>query len=237
MMTSRPRFREALIERHLPLARRLAYRYRYSAEPMDDLVQVASLGLVKAADRWDPDRGSAFSSYAIPTILGELRRYFRDATWDVRPPRGLQDRCLLVERAWNTLLNRHGREPRITELAEHLGWSPQEVGEGLGALKCRKIQSLDAPAGIDADNECIEVGDTVGSEDGGYADAESRAALDRLLRRFDESSQAMLRLRFEHDLRQSEIGERIGCSQMQVSRVIRRSLKSLAESGELRAAA
>ena len=236
-MTRRPPFREALIERHLPLARRLAYRYRHSIEPMDDLVQVASMGLVKAADRWDPDRGFEFSSFAVPTILGELRRHFRDATWDIRPPRGLLQRCLLVERAWNRLLERDGREPRITDLATYLGWSPEDVGEGLGALRCRKLQSLDAPARIAADDEAIEVGDTIGTEDGGYADAESRDAFDRLLGRFDERDRAMLRLRFEHDLLQSEIGERIGCSQMHVSRVLRRSLETLAESGELRAAA
>src|SRR3954451_21571152 len=107
-MTRRPRFREILIERHLPLARGLAYRYRLSPEPMDDLVQVACVGLVKAADRWDPDRGLAFSSFAVPTILGELRRHFRDATWMVRPPRDLQELCLSVEQARGDLIAAHG---------------------------------------------------------------------------------------------------------------------------------
>jgi RNA polymerase sigma-B factor len=234
-MTRRPAFRQALIERHIPLAKGLASRYRYSAEPMDDLVQVACVGLVKAADRWDPGRGFEFSSFAVPTILGELRRHFRDTTWDIRPPRGLLERSLAVDRAWNTLLDRNGREPRITELAEHLGLAAEDVGEALGALRCRKLQSLDAPAA--AADDGVEVRDTVGSEDVGYAHAESRDAFDRLLGRFSEPDRAMLRMRFEHDLRQSEIGERMGCSQMHVSRVVRRSLGRLAESGELRAAA
>src|SRR4051812_6991750 len=204
-MTGRPRFREVLIERHLPLARRLASRYHYSSEPMDDLVQVAFVGLVKAADRWDPRRGFEFSSFAVPTILGELRRHFRDTTWDIRPPRGLLERCLVADRAWNALLDRDGREPRITELAEHLGWAPEAVGEALGALKCRRVQSLDAAAAV-ADEEGMKVADTVGSEDDGYAQAESADAFDRMLGRFSEPDRAMLRLRFEHDLRQSEIG-------------------------------
>src|SRR4051812_16059939 len=118
------RSREELIVRHLPLARALASRYRHGPEAMEDLVQVAAVGLVKAADRWDPDRGFAFSTFAVPTILGELRRHFRDATWGMRPPRALQERSLAVERASNTLLDRDGREPTVAQLAEHLGLAP-----------------------------------------------------------------------------------------------------------------
>jgi RNA polymerase sigma-B factor len=230
----RQRSREDLIESHLPLARALAARYHHGPEPMEDLVQVAAMGLVKAADRWDPDRGFAFSTFAVPTILGELRRHFRDATWDVRPPRGLQERSLALERAWNTLLDRHGREPTVAQLAEGLQLAPAEVVEGLSAMRYRKLPSLDAPAR--AADEAIVVGDTVGSEDEGYARTESQDAFDRLIGRLGERDRTMLSLRFQHDLRQAEIGRRIGLSQMQVSRLIRAALETLAAAPELRAA-
>src|SRR5215204_7296167 len=152
----RHRSRENLIVRHLPLARALASRYRHSPEPMEDLVQVASMGLVKAADRWDPGRGFAFSTFAVPTILGELRRHFRDATWDIRPPRALQERSMAVERAWNSLLDRDGREPTVAQLAERLGLAPEEVVEGLSAMRHRKLPSLDAPARAAAADETID---------------------------------------------------------------------------------
>jgi RNA polymerase sigma-B factor len=202
---------------------------------MEDLVQVAAMGLVKAADRWDPDRGFAFSTFAVPTILGELRRHFRDATWDMRPPRGLQERSLVVERGWNTFLDRDGREPTVAQLAERLGLAPEEVVEGLSAMQFRKLLSLDAPAR--AADETIDVGDTVGSEDDGYARADSQDAFDRLLGRLGERDRTVLSLRFQHDLRQVEIGTRIGLSQMQVSRLIRAALETLAGAPELRAAA
>jgi RNA polymerase sigma-B factor len=224
-MNHRPSSRDALIERNLPLARALAHRYRHGPEAMEDLIQVAALGLVKAADRWDPDRGFAFSSFAVPTILGELRRHFRDATWDVRPPRGLQERCLSIERATNRLA-RDGREPTIAELAEHLGWSVHDVAEGLQAIECRKLPSLDAPAGA-VENGTMALGDTVGRDEAGYARAESQDAFERLIGGFDNRARTTLRLRFERDLRQWEIAPRIGCSQMQVSRIIGRSLEAL----------
>ena len=230
----RHRSRENLIVRHLPLARALASRYRHGPESMEDLVQVAAVGLVKAADRWDPGRGFAFSTFAVPTILGELRRHFRDATWGMRPPRGLQERTLVVERASNRLLDRDGREPTVAQLAAHCGLTPEEVVEGLGAMRYRKLLSLDAPA-RSADEE-IEVADTVGSEDGGYARADSQDAFQRLLSRLDQRERTLLSLRFEHDLRQAEIGRRTGYSQMHVSRLIKAALERLAGAPELRAA-
>ncbi len=228
--------RDELIERHLPLARALAYRYRYTREPMDDLVQAASVGLVKAADRWEPERGFAFSTFATPTILGELRRHFRDHTWDVRPPRSLQELCLVVERAGNRLLDREGREPTAGELARHLDLPTDDVAEALRALRHRKLPSLDAPAQA-AEDARFDVGDTVGCEDAGYDQVDSQDMLDRLIGRFDERVQTVLRLRFQHDLLQSDIARRVGCSQMHVSRLIGGALDSLASAPELRAAA
>ena len=233
---SRSPSRDALIESHLPLARALANRYRHRYDSADDLVQVASVGLVKAADRFDPERGFAFSSFAVPTILGELRRYFRDATWDVRPPRRLQEASMSIERACNALIARTGREPTLAELADHLGWPASKVAEGLRALECRRLPSLDAAAQI-SDDDAIHVGDTVGCAEPGYADIETRDAFDRVISAFDRRERTMLRLRFEHGLVQAEIGARLGCSQMQVSRSLRRSLEKLSSSADLRAAA
>src|SRR4051794_15307732 len=138
------RARDELIERYMPLARSLALRYRRASEPLDDLIQVASVGLVKAVDRWDPDRGLAFSSYAVPTILGELRRYFRDSTWDVRPARDLQELCLAVEEAREALWIDLGHSPTVNELAKHLERTPEEVMEALQASEARSVRSLDA---------------------------------------------------------------------------------------------
>src|SRR5918997_4773523 len=135
--------REALIERYMPLARSLALRYRRASEPLDGLVQVASVGLVKAVDRWEPDRGLAFSSYAVPTILGELRRYFRDSTWHVRPARDLQELCLAVEEARETLWIELGRSPTVADIAGHVQRSPEQVVEALQASDGRSLRSLD----------------------------------------------------------------------------------------------
>ncbi|MEA2291200.1 MAG: polymerase sigma-B factor [Solirubrobacteraceae bacterium] len=220
------RARAMLIERHLPLARRLAYRYRRGSEPAEDLVQVACLGLVKAADRWDPDRGFAFSTLAVPTILGELRRHFRDATWTVRPPRGLQETCLRVERARSELAAASGREASALDVADRLGLSRGEVEEALQATRGRRADSLDVPP-ADDESRVQTAGDAFGHEDSGYALAEARLTIERLSSRLDPRAREVLRLRFEEDLTQPEIGERVGCSQMQVSRIIRTSLETL----------
>jgi RNA polymerase sigma-B factor len=231
-MQRQPPSRDALIESHLPLARALALRYRHGPEPLEDLVQVASVGLVKAAHRWDPGRGHAFSSYAVPTILGELRRHFRDATWDVRPPRGLQEVCLSVDRTRSALLRRTGHEPTVAELAEHLGLSVQDTAEALQAMQCRRLLSIDAPANA-VEDEAISVADAIGCEEAGYARAEAQDAFDRLILGFDKRARTMLRLRFEDELRQSEISARVGCSQMHVSRIIKSALERLASSPQL----
>jgi RNA polymerase sigma-B factor len=235
-MSNCPSFREALIERHLPLARALASRYRHSPEPLEDLVQVASVGLVKAAHRWDPDRGYAFAAFAVPTIAGELRRHIRDRTWAVRPPRALQELSLRVEGGRNALLDREGREPTVADLAERLQLSPAQVVEGLSATGCRKLPSLDAPV-RNCGDDAICVGDTVGSDDDGYAGVESRDAFDRTIARLPRRERAILRLRFEQGLLQSEIGARLGCSQVKVSRLLSKSLEALAQPHDMPAAA
>jgi RNA polymerase sigma-B factor len=220
-----PASREELITRHIPLARRLAGRYARSPEPSDDLIQVACLGLVKAADRWDPGRGFAFSSYAVPTILGELRRYFRDATWAVRPPRELQELCMSVVRARDELQAATGHEPTIPELALRLGRPREDVAEALLAAEGRSARSLDLP--IPFEDEPATAGDLIGCHDSGYARAEARATLERLLPVLDERAREILRLRFEDGALQRDIAARVGCSQMHVSRIIRASLETL----------
>jgi RNA polymerase sigma-B factor len=218
--------RDELIERYMPLARSLALRYRRASEPLDDLVQVASVGLVKAVDRWDPDRGLAFSSYAVPTILGELRRYFRDATWDVRPARDLQELCLSVEEAREALWAQLGRSPTVADLAGRLRRSEEEIVEALQATEGRSVRSLDAPV-HEEEGTSASAGDLIGVEDVEFDRVEAGITIERMTGILDERAREILRLRFQDDLLQSEIAERVGCSQMHVSRIIRASLERL----------
>jgi RNA polymerase sigma-B factor len=211
------RAREILIERYLPLARRLACRYRSAREPMDDLIQVASLGLVKAVDRWDPDRGLAFSSFAVPTIRGELRRYFRDSTWVVRPPRELAELSLCVERLRVPLGAALGSEPTTVELAAHLGRPSEAVVEALRAGQCRWTSPLEGDAHEDTSQSAF------------VEQAEARATLDGLLPILDRQAREVLRLRFHDDLLQVQIAARVGRSQVEVSRIIRSSLEKLSD--------
>jgi RNA polymerase sigma-B factor len=220
------RARDELIERYMPLARSLALRYRRASEPLDDLVQVASMGLVKAVDRWDAERGLAFSSYAVPTILGEIRRYFRDATWDVRPARDLQELCLLVEEAREKLWADLGRSPTVADLAQRVDRSQEEVVEALQATEGRSVRSLDAPV-REEEGDSASAGDLIGIEDAEFERVEAGITLERLTGILDDRAREILRLRFQEDLLQSEIAERVGCSQMHVSRIIRASLERL----------
>jgi len=226
--------RDALVHRYLPLARQLARRYQRADEPLDDLVQVASLGLVKAIDRFDPERDVAFSSYAVPTILGEIKRHFRDRTWSVRVPRDLQELALRAERAVGELTRDLRRQPSVTELAKHLGTGEEQVLEALEASGAYHASSLEAPRGADADGG-ETLGDALGDQDDGYARAEDRATIDALLRTITPREREVLRLRFEQDLTQAEIGEIIGVSQMQVSRIIRQSMTRLRLAARLEA--
>jgi RNA polymerase sigma-B factor len=220
------RARDELIERYMPLARSLALRYRRASEPLDDLVQVASVGLVKAVDRWDPDRGLAFSSYAVPTILGELRRYFRDATWDVRPARDLQELCLSVEEAREALWGQLGRSPTVADLADRLDRSHEEIVEALQATEGRSARSLDAPV-HEEEGDSASAGDLLGADDAEFDRVEAGITIEKMTGILDERAREILRLRFKEDLLQSEIAERVGCSQMHVSRIIRSSLERL----------
>jgi RNA polymerase sigma-B factor len=221
-----PDARRELIERYMPLARSLALRYRRASEPLDDLIQVASVGLVKAVDRWDPERGLAFSSYAVPTILGELRRYFRDSTWDVRPARDVQELCLAVEEARDELWLELGRSPTVADLAGRVGRPPEEVMEALQASDGRSLRSLDAPV-HEEEGDSASAGDLIGSADPEYERVEAGATIEQLTAILDDRAREILRLRFEEDMLQSEIAARVGCSQMHVSRIIRSSLERL----------
>jgi RNA polymerase sigma-B factor len=219
------RARALLIERFLPLARSLARRYERGSEPLEDLVQVASVALVKAIDRYDPARGYAFSSFAVPTIAGELKRHFRDQTWMVRPPRGIQEMTLRVEGALARLTQQLDRSPTTSELAEAVGVSDEAILEAMQARSARGALSLHAPQGEPGDAMSLQ--DTLGAEDPEIERAEQRAQLDRLMAEVSSRAREMLRMRFEEDMTQAEIGAAIGISQMQVSRILRQTIAQL----------
>jgi RNA polymerase sigma-B factor len=218
--------REELVERFLPLARDLALRYKYSDVAFDDLLQIASLGLIKAIDRFDPGRGTKFTSYAAPTILGELKRHFRDKGWSLHVPRELQERTLAVGHATELLSKALGRSPKVREVAEHLGCSVEQVLEAQEAAASYEAASLDAPVARD-DDESAALVDTLGGEDNAYELVEDREAIARTWKELPDVERSVLELRFMHDLNQREIGERIGYSQMHVSRLLRRALSRL----------
>jgi RNA polymerase sigma-B factor len=224
--------RQRMVERYLPLADKLARRYVYTSEPFDDLVQVARLGLVKAVDRWDPDRGTAFSTFAVPTIIGELRRHFRDRTWTIRPPRDLQELYLDVQRVRNALATELGREPTAGDVAERLRRTPEEVVEALAVGDAHSPTSLDAPV-QNHDEQGFSRLDALAHRGGDIARVEQRAALEQLGEVLSDRDWEVVRLRFQEDLLQREIADRVGVSQMQVSRILRDSLERLrAAAGE-----
>jgi RNA polymerase sigma-B factor len=218
--------REQLVERFLPLARQLARRYQHGGEQLDDLVQVASLGLLKAIDRFDPARETAFSSFAVPTILGELKRHFRDKGWSVRVPRDLQELAVRVDRVTDELARELGRAPTLAEVAERTGSTSEQVLEAREAAAAYRAVSLDRPRDEDEDGDA-GVGEAVGIEDPGFGVAEDAATVERLMRVLSMREREVLRLRFAEDLTQSEIGARVGVSQMHVSRLIRQAVAQL----------
>jgi RNA polymerase sigma-B factor len=218
--------REQLVKSFLPFARDLALRYRYTDEPVDDLLQVANLGLIKAIDRFDPGRGSKFTSYAAPTILGELKRHFRDQGWAVHMPRDLQERTLAVSRGTEALSKTLGRSPTAREVAQRLGCTVEEVLEAQEAAVGYEAISLDTPC-APGDDESATLVDLVGGEDSGYDLVARRDAIAGAWKALPEMERTVLELRFSSDLTQHEIGERIGYSQMHVSRLLRRGLNRL----------
>jgi RNA polymerase sigma-B factor len=222
-----PHTRSTLIERYLPLARSVARRYEHPGEPLEDLVQVASLALIKAVDRFEPARGHAFTSFAVPTIVGELKRYLRDRTWIVRPPRGLQELALRVDRAMSELAHQLDRPPTVSELARAVGLDDEHVVEALLARSGRSALSLQAAGTEDDSSSRLE--DELGADDGDYELAETRVTLHRMLALLPAREREVLRLRFQEDMTQGEIGARIGVSQMQVSRIIRGATARLRE--------
>jgi RNA polymerase sigma-B factor len=204
----------------------LARRYDRSSEPYEDLMQVASLGLLKALDRFDPERGPSFASFAIPTILGEMRRYFRDSGWSLHVPRGDKERALKVRDAQETFANEHGHAPTVNQLAQYLELEPEAVIDALLAIQAYESLSLDAPR-PGGEDDAITYGDTVGDEDSRYELIELDSTIVSVLDRLPAREREILRMRFVEELTQTQIAARVGVSQMQVSRLLRRSLDQL----------
>jgi RNA polymerase sigma-B factor len=224
--TKDPALQAELVERFLPLARSLAMRYRGGTESLDDLVQVASLGLVKALDGFDPARGRSFTAYAVPTMLGELRRHFRDRVWNVHLPRGLQERAMDVNDAIQKLGDKLSASPTVGQIAVHLDLSEEEVLEALEADEARRTLSLDAPRSRE-DAEAVPTIETVPSTELGYEAVESQLAATGA--DLDDREKLVLQLRFGADMTQYEIGRKLGVSQMQISRIMRKALRKLLE--------
>ena len=222
---SRMRVRDELVEMHLPLVEYLARRFRNRGEPLDDLVQVATIGLIKSVDRFDLERGVEFSTYATPTIVGEIKRHFRDKGWAIRVPRRLQELKLALTKATNDLSQTLGRSPTVAELARHLEMSDEEVLEGLESANAYSAVSLDAPDG--GDEDAPAVADTLGIHDEGLEGVEYRESLKPLLERLPAREKRILMLRFFGGMTQSQIAAELGISQMHVSRLLARTLAQL----------
>ena len=222
-----PTVREELVERFMPLARRLAARYAGGAEPFDDLVQVASVGLVKAIDRFDPVRGTAFSTFAVPTILGELKRHFRDRGWSVHVPRDVQERILKVERALADLPSKLGHSPTVQEIAERIEATDEEVLEAMHAAQGHHAVSLDASSSLGDGDDPGPLRDRIGEEDLSFDTVEYGEAIGPVLEEISERDRKVLHLRFVEDMTQSEIAEQVGVSQMHVSRILRATIEKL----------
>lgn len=219
----------ALVESFTPLARALARRYYNTSEPYEDLCQVAQLGLIKAIQCFDLSKGFPFQAYAIPTILGELRRYFRNSSWAVHVPRGVQERALEVRDAERALADERGRAPTVSQLAQFMELSIEQVLDALHALRGYSTVSLDAPRANDSYDEDSTYAETIGDEDARFELIELSASVELALRLLEPSQREMLRLRYVQEMTQSQIAEHFGISQMQVSRLLRRCLEQLRE--------
>jgi RNA polymerase sigma-B factor len=219
--------RSQLVSIHQPLVEHLARRFRNRGEPYDDLVQVATIGLIKAIDRYDPARGVEFSTYATPTIVGEIKRWFRDKGWAIRVPRRLQEMRLEIGSATGALAQELGRSPTVAELAERIGASEDEILDGIESAAAYSTLSLDAPEGSDSDGPSVL--DMLGAEDEALEGVENREALKPLLAGLPERERRILLLRFFAGMTQSQIAVEVGISQMHVSRLLARTLVRLRE--------
>jgi RNA polymerase sigma-B factor len=218
------RLRNQLVEEHLGLAHQLARRFTNRGEPYDDLVQVASMALVKSVDRFEPDRGVEFSTFATRTIIGELKRHFRDKGWAIRAPRRIQELYLAVRPAAETLTQELGRPPTVVEIAASVGASEESVLEALEAGQRYRTASIDAP-----DRQDGSLALRLGQVDGGYAGTDDRMLLALSMADLPEREQTIIKLRFVDGLTQSEIAAQVGLSQMHVSRLLSASLATLRE--------
>ena len=231
--TGNRRDRDALIERFMPLARSLARRYRRGGEPLEDLEQVASLALLRAVEGFDPSRGLAFSSYAVPSISGALKRHYRDCGWSVRMPRDLQELALRIERfsedAWATT----GAAPTPAQIAERAGVSVEAVIEAREAHQALRADSLDQPLRSSEGNAGASLLDTLGTRDVAFQRVFDRVVLDSLLATLDDRYRMIVRLYYREELTQSEIGRRLGLSQMHISRLLRQATAQLADAAGL----
>jgi RNA polymerase sigma-B factor len=221
----RQRIRDELVEMHLPLVQYLARRFRNRGEPLDDLVQVATIGLIKSVDRFDLERGVEFSTYATPTVVGEIKRHFRDKGWAIRVPRRLQELKLALAKATSELSQRNGRAPTVAELAAHLEMSEDEILEGLESANAYSAVSLDAPDTGDDDSPAVS--DSLGTTDDALEGVEYRESLKPLLEQLPPREKKILLLRFFGNMTQSQIAAELGISQMHVSRLLARTLVQL----------
>jgi RNA polymerase sigma-B factor len=233
--TRDPALRGQIVTRHLPLARSIAGSFDTSRVPFDDLLQVASIGLIKAVDRYDPAHGATFATYAVPTIRGEILRYFRDHTWGVRPPRDLQERALELLKASDAMRAEVGRAPSPAELAERVGTSVEDVLDALFASQARDGSPIERPT--DEHDEAPPQHASFGVEDSGYDQVENAVTAQRLMRDLTDVEHRIVQLRFHHDLTQAEAGRSLGCSQMQVSRIQRRAMDKLTQTAQPESAA
>jgi RNA polymerase sigma-B factor len=224
--------RDELIAAHLGLAEYLARRFANRGEPLDDLIQVASVGLLKAVERFDSERGLEFSTFATPTIVGELKRHFRDKGWAVRVPRRVQELHLRLAGVVGGLSQEMGRSPTIAEIAERAGVSDEEVLEAMEAGRAYRFASIDAPNPGEDEDRMLGMAARLGSDDAGMVDVEHRMELSPLLESLPERERTILHLRFFEGMTQSEIANRLGISQMHVSRLLARSLQQLRERSE-----
>ena len=222
--TSDPEIKSVLVNSHLDLVHSLARRFINRGEPLDDLVQVASMGLLKAIDRFDPERNVQFTTYAVPTIVGELKRYFRDRASTIRLPRGLRERSHALNTAVQRFSQEHGRSPNISEIAETLGISEEDVIEGLESVESVAVASLDTSS---AENGDLSLLDIVGGEDKTLQMLDERLSLAGAMSSLSPREQNLLYLRFVEGLSQTEIAKQLGISQMHVSRLLRRTLQAL----------